>query len=99
MPTPAVSPPRTHVPFISGDYMKYLTIAVRLRIMAVLPLAILLGISVMAWFGLKAPPVTRAYSIQRALGLDPLSSPASLGSARYLTGERRAALIDQRDRA
>ena len=53
----------------------------------------------MAWFGLKAPPVTRAYSIQRALGLDPLSSPASLGSARYLTGERRAALIDQRDQA
>ena len=34
--------------------MKYLTIAVRLRIMAVLPLAILLGISLMAWFGLKS---------------------------------------------
>jgi methyl-accepting chemotaxis protein len=33
--------------------MKYLTIAARLRIMAALPLAILLGISVVAWFGLK----------------------------------------------
>ena len=52
----------------------------------------------MAWFGLKAPPVTRAASIRRTLGLDSLSWPASLGSGRYLTGERRAALIDQRNR-
>jgi methyl-accepting chemotaxis protein len=33
--------------------MKYLTIATRLKIMALLPLAILLGISVLAWLGLK----------------------------------------------
>ncbi len=33
--------------------MKYLTIAARLKIMALLPLAILLGISVLAWLGLK----------------------------------------------
>ena len=51
----------------------------------------------MAWFGLKTAPVARAESIRRALGLDPLSWPASLGSARYLTGERRAALVEQRD--
>ena len=33
--------------------MKHLTIATRLTIMAVLPLAILLGISLMAWTGLR----------------------------------------------
>jgi len=51
----------------------------------------------MAWFGLKTAPVARAESIRRALGLDPLSWPGSLGSARYLTGRRRAALVEQRD--
>ena len=30
---------------------------------------------------------------------DPLGWPASLGSARYLTGERRAALVQLRDRS
>ncbi len=33
--------------------MKHLTIAARLKIMAVLPLAIVLGISVLAWYGLS----------------------------------------------
>jgi hypothetical protein len=51
----------------------------------------------MGWFSLKSPPVARADSIRRALGIERLSWPGALGSARYLTGPRRAALVQQRD--
>ena len=51
----------------------------------------------MGWFGLKSPPVARADSIRRALGLDRLTWPGALGSARYLTAARRMALITSRD--
>ena len=51
----------------------------------------------MGWFGLKSPPVARANSIRRALGLDRLTWPGALGSARYLTAARRTALVTSRD--
>ena len=51
----------------------------------------------MAWFGLKAAPSSRADSIRRALGLGPVYWPGALGSPRYLVGMRRAQLIRQRD--
>jgi hypothetical protein len=51
----------------------------------------------MAHFGLSSTPATRADTMRRAVGGQRRVVPGSLGSARYLTSDLRANLIEVRD--
>ena len=51
----------------------------------------------LAHFGLANSPTSRITTFRQAVGADTCITPASLGSARYLTGAQRAWLIEARD--